>query len=186
MIGFSLRQCLQAGIGLEGLPPHIIKLARFLSQAPQKKVEAIMALLDETPCYSYDQHKDKNKPTGKIKLTLEEAAQTPRQTDRREGVKYIDFERRSGKNRRSGALSIKTYTGKLSPLETQAQKKKKEGDSDRTRPQRDGQLIGVAFVGVLRERRFTAGWVGEAGRDPVFTLGALNHLHRDLLNRSET
>jgi hypothetical protein len=49
---------------------------------------------------------------------------------------------------------------------------------------RNGQLIGVAFVGVLRGRRFTTGWVGEAGRDPVFTIGALDHLHDDLLNRT--
>jgi hypothetical protein len=50
---------------------------------------------------------------------------------------------------------------------------------------RNGQLIGVAFVGVLRGRSFTAGWAGEAGRDPVFTMGALGHLYDDLLNRTK-
>lgn len=46
---------------------------------------------------------------------------------------------------------------------------------------RSGQLIGIAFVGLLPERQFTSGWAGEAAEDPVFTIGALGHLSHDLI-----
>ncbi|ADE14143.1 hypothetical protein Nhal_0970 [Nitrosococcus halophilus Nc 4] len=44
-----------------------------------------------------------------------------------------------------------------------------------------GQLIGVAFVGVMRGRRVTKGWSGYAGQDPHFALGALRQLDHELI-----
>ena len=49
----------------------------------------------------------------------------------------------------------------------------------------DGDLIGIAFMCVLRGKEFTAGWAGEAGQDSIFTPGALQHLNHKLIKRTE-
>lgn len=46
-----------------------------------------------------------------------------------------------------------------------------------------GELIGVAFAGMLKERRFFVNSAGEAHRNPVFTRGMVAALDDSLSNR---
>ncbi|ADE14121.1 hypothetical protein Nhal_0948 [Nitrosococcus halophilus Nc 4] len=51
---------------------------------------------------------------------------------------------------------------------------------------REGQLIGVAFVGILRGRRPIKGFSGHSAQDPYFTMGVMQGLSEDLLARAKT
>lgn len=50
---------------------------------------------------------------------------------------------------------------------------------------REGQLIGVAFVGVLRGRRPIKGFSGHVSQDPLFAMGAIQRLNEDLLEHAK-
>lgn len=50
---------------------------------------------------------------------------------------------------------------------------------------KDGQLIGVAFIGILRGRRPINGFAGYAGQDPLFAIGAIQRLNQELIEQAK-
>jgi hypothetical protein len=44
-----------------------------------------------------------------------------------------------------------------------------------------GDLVGIAFIGIIRGQRVIKGWSGYAGQNPRVTLGALRELDHELL-----
>lgn len=49
----------------------------------------------------------------------------------------------------------------------------------------EGDLIGIAFVSIERQRKPGFGWAGAGGQYPYFTAGALQKLIQLLLDKAE-
>jgi hypothetical protein len=50
---------------------------------------------------------------------------------------------------------------------------------------KEGQLVGIAFIGILRSRQPINGFAGYAGQDPYFAMGAMDGLHEMLSNQAK-
>jgi transcriptional regulator with XRE-family HTH domain len=127
--------------------PDKAKAIQIIAEAQKEKVQAILVLLGEQSVNYPTQHeqtaKEKQKSRRKIKLTLEEAEKTPipegpkedrRQSgDRRQNVQEVDFERRSGVDRRKDSGIILGPGESLEDLSEDEIKKRFENDHGPTK-----------------------------------------------------
>lgn len=115
------------------LPPHVLQLARLIAKAPPGKVKAILMLLGvEEKDIQKEDKKDPPSPwQGKKKPGAKERRHYE---DRRHNVHTVDFERRSGLDRRDDEVvimgpgeSLKDFRAK----QEEEENKKKDKDKDK-------------------------------------------------------
>jgi hypothetical protein len=100
--------------GNKGVHPYILQLAHLIAEAPIDKVQAILLLLGvegkNATQFITAAHRDKYGPNQEDGSPIEERRQQPE--NRRQNVQEVDFERRSGFDRRDERAYIFNKDGK--------------------------------------------------------------------------